>query len=84
MAFLAVIGLIAILYIIKKMLLNVGNFFEGLSQCLSNQMIAKTYPKRSIPIKSNDLNEKIKAIKGDGTDKEYMDAVHREIDDLLK
>ena len=84
MAFLAIIGLIVILYVIRKMLNNVGNFFEGMSQCLSNQMIARTYPKRRTQIKPNDINEKIKAIRGDGTDKEYLDAARREIDDLLK
>lgn len=85
MTLLALIGLIALLIVLKKIFETIGNVFEGMSQALSDNIISRTYSGRNVSTKYiNNVKEKINTIKGNGTDQEYMDSVRQEIDDLLK
>lgn len=79
-----IVGLIAIIIVLKKCFDAVGNAFECLSQSISNDMISRTYSKRNISLQHRKtVEEKINTIKGDGTDQEYTDKVQNEINDLL-
>lgn len=83
MEFLAIIGIIFILLLISKGLKKLGDGLNNIGDTLGHYLNSRTY---SDPAGNNaeKVKEKIRTIKGEGTDEEYFKNVRAEIDDLTK
>lgn len=84
MAFLAIIGIVAILIVLSKGLKAIGIIFETVSEDLSNRAVSKLSTKSNIFNNTKKTKEKIDTIKGNDTDTKYWNSVNNEIDDLCK
>jgi len=82
---LAIIGLIFICWWLSKKLNKLGNFLDKLGDQMAENSVTKerTGASRKKALQNiKRAREKIQAIKGDGTDEQYNDAVQKEIEKL--
>jgi hypothetical protein len=86
MTFLAIIGLIAILWILSKAFTKLGNALDKIGETLADRATFSTHVKGhgDDDEARKKIKEKIKTLSGEGTDKEYWKKIHSEIDDLTK
>lgn len=85
--FLALIGLIVLLWLASKALKKVGHFFDNLSEYLSERSISTrvgSEHKRDFLEEIKKIREKTYAMKGKITDEEYWDNVRKQIKDLTE
>lgn len=79
-SFLAIIGLIVILWWISKGLKKGGQFLEDLGNHMEDRAASNTVTQ--FKHKKKKTEEKIKVMSGDGTDDKYMDKIRDEIDEI--
>lgn len=87
MWFLAVVGLIAILWLISKAFNKVGDTLNKIGDVLADIAASGSRSVRGYGSDGQDRDkiiEKIKTIKGQRTDDEFRKNVQQEIDDLTK
>jgi len=84
MAFLALIGLLVILWIAQKFFKFLGLTFDTLAQDLTNKAVIRVTTKRKHLANIKKVKEKIDTIKGNGTDQEYWNNVRNNIDNMVK
>ncbi len=87
MWFLAMVGLIAILWLISKAFNKVGDTLNKIGDVLADIAASGSRSVKGYGNGGENKNrtiEKIKTLKGQGTDEEYRNNVLKEIDDLTK
>lgn len=85
MTFLAIIGLIFLLWLTAKFLNKIGNVLNKIGDALAEQSTFKTHTKGGPDaVDREKIREKIRTLNGEGTNDEYWEQVNNEIDDLTK
>ena len=86
MYILAIIGLIAILWLLSKAFNKLGNGLNKIGDAIADWQTSQSRsPKEyNSEAESKKIKEKIKAIKGKGTDDEYYQKIRAEINELTK
>jgi len=84
MFLLALIGLITLLWLLRKFLNKIGDLLNKAGDFVADLTSISQVRTEPSQYQSEKIKEKIHAIKGNGTDEQYWKDVRSQIDDLTK